>query len=357
MDGMPVIRPQPIFHPPHGTIVRHPMPMAPGTRLVPCESPVPIGESELGAGGVSVVLVSDYAAGGPKAWADIRTAVEALSHQELDVPVEFLLVESQCFRSDLPTELASTLPGLRLYFVEEYASYALKNEGVRRASGEFVAILDADCIPEPSWLRRLIATLRAHPEAAAVSGKTLYPGLDFSSRVCALLARSYIDPGHAGSTRFIAVNNCAFRRAAYQSHPLPTGIGTFSSRIQSEALLHDGSDLLFDPHIQVTHNFEGWRMEADARRNAGHGTIATRLQDTKLPWSRLARLGPMSIPVILAGKILDSWKDCVRCGRSYGIQWFQLPAALAISIGVHLLEVPGMLNAYMHLDVKKSSFR
>lgn len=307
--------------------------------------------------GVSVVVVSDYAAGGAKAWDDIRTALAALARQDFSEPVEFLLVESERFRSELPQDLTLMLPGLKIQFVPDYSSYALKNEAVRMASHEYVAILDADCIPEPSWLRRLIATLRDHPTAAAVSGKTVYPDEAFSSRVCALLARSYLDPGCAGRTRFIAINSCAFRRQAYHSHPLPTDIGTFSSRLQSEALLQDGWDLLFDPEIRVTHDFEGWRMETDVRRNAGHGTVATRLKDVTLPWARLARLGPVSIPLILAGKVLDSWQDCVRCGPAYGIRWWQLPAAMFVSIAVHLLEVPGMLRAYQRSVLDGSFFR
>jgi len=309
---------------------------------------------------VSVAIVSDYAAGGAKGWDDIRTAVAALARQDFAEAVEFLLVESERFRSGLTPDLTSTLPDLKVHFVQDYASYALKNEAVRLASGEYVAILDADCIPEPSWLRRLIGTLRGHPRAAAVSGRTVYPGETFSSRVCALLARSYLDPGFeggSGRTRFIAINSCAFRRKAYQCHPLPTDIGTFSSRLQSEALLHDGWDLLFDPEVRVIHDFEGWGMEADVRRNAGHGTVATRLKDSTLPWARLARLGPVSIPVILAGKIFDSWKDCVRCGPVYGIRWWQLPASLCVSIAVHMLEIPGMWRAYEGKILRSSFFR
>ena len=311
---------------------------------------------EQGAG-VSVIVVSDYAAGGTKGWDDIRTAVAALAKQDFGEPAEFLLVESERFRSEFPSELTSALPELKIHFLPDFTSYALKNEAVRMASGEYVAILDADCIPEPSWLRRLIGTLRSHSKAAAVSGKTIYPNQTFSSRVCALLARSYLDPGFAGRTRFIAINTCAFRREAYLSHPLPTDIGTFSSALQSEALLRDNWDLLFDPDIQVIHDFEGWGMEADVRRNAGHGTIATRLKEPAMPWARLVRLGPGSIPVILAGKIFNSWKDCVRSGRSYGIRWSQLPAAMFISIAVHLLEVPGMLQAYRGRWLKSSFFR
>lgn len=306
---------------------------------------------------VSVILVCDHSAGLPKGWADIRAALTALSRQDFDEPAEFFLFESDCHRDQIPADLNSILPSLQVRLVAEYSANALKNAAVRATSAEIIAILDADCAPDPSWLTCLIKALRAHPEAAAVSGRTVYPQQSFSVKVCALLARAYLDPGHAGLTNFIAPNNCGFRRAAYYSHPLPTTMGTFSSRTQSEALLRDGWELWFDPQMQVIHDFEGWHMESDLRRNAGHGTIITRLRDPALPWAKLAQLGRCSIPVILAGKILNSWRDCVRCGRSYGLRWFQVPAAMLLSIGIHLLEYPGMLRAYRGTGLGESLFR
>lgn len=306
---------------------------------------------------ISVVIVSDYAAGGPLAARDMRTAISALAQQDLDETAEFLLIESECFRDDLPADLASILPSIQTLFFQETESYPLKNHGVAAAAAEFVAILDADCIPDPTWLRRLLNVLRENASIAAVSGKTVYPNSSFSARVCALLARSYIDPGHAGTTHFIAINNCAFRRSAYVAHPLPTGIGTFSSRVQSEMLVRDGWTLWFDPAIVVVHDFEGWTMEADLRRNAGHGTVVTRLRDSSLPYAGLVRLGPVSIPVILAGKIIDSWRDCMRCGPQYGVSWPNIPVAMFLSIGIHALEIPGMLQAFRHPRLRQSFFR
>ena len=329
--------------------------VAQGKRVLDCALVSTVPARPLPA--VSVILVSDHSAGQPKGWADIRTALTALSRQDFDETAEFLYFESECYRDQIPLDLNSVLPSLQTHVVAEYSSYALKNAAVQAASAEIVAILDADCTPDPSWLARLTKALRAHPDAAAVSGKTVYPQQTFSVRVCALLARAYLDPGHAGPTHFIAINNCAFRRAAYCSHLLPTTMGTFTSRIQSEALLRDGWELWFDPLIQATHDFEGWAMEADLRRNAGHGTIITRLRDPTIPWAKLARLGRLSIPVILAGKIFDSWRDCVRCGSFYGVRRFQLPAAMLLSVGIHLLEYPGMWLAYDGSGLKRSFFR
>lgn len=38
------------------------------------------------------------------------------------------------------------------------SSYRARNRGVSDATGEFVAFLDADCIPSPTWLERLVRT-------------------------------------------------------------------------------------------------------------------------------------------------------------------------------------------------------
>jgi len=306
---------------------------------------------------VSVLIVSDYAAGGPEGWKDIRTALTAVAQQDFEEPVEYLLCESERFRADVPADLRAILPALEILFFPDYASYAVKNQGVRAARGEYVALLDADCVPKRSWLRGLVANLRSNDRAGVVSGRTTYAGDSLFERVCALLGRSYLDSGRRGPTRFIAINNCAFRREAYLECPLPTGLGTFSARIQSEALARAGWRLLFDPEIEVTHDFEGWSMEADFRRNSGHGTIRTRLEDPNLPHAWLARIGRLGIVPILGGKIFNSWRDCLRCGRYYRVRWFEVPLAALLTVVVHLLEIPGMLQAYRGGGLRASSFR
>src|SRR5256885_670090 len=124
-------------------------------------SAVPIGSQPA----VSVILVSDYAAGDSKSWADLRVALAALSRQDFDEPAEFLLFESERFRDQVPADLTSIVPSLQVHFLADDSSNALKNAAVRTASAEIVAILDADCIPDPSWLRLFTNALRTHPRA------------------------------------------------------------------------------------------------------------------------------------------------------------------------------------------------
>jgi hypothetical protein len=303
---------------------------------------------------ISVVIVSDYAAGSEGEWTDLRKCLAALARQDLQEPAEFILCESEASRPILPTDLTAILPALTIMFVNENLSYELKNAGAAAASCEYIAMLDADCVPRPDWLRMLLDSLRRHPHAAAISGKTTYPGRSLFIRAAALLSRAYTDPGGNRPARFVAENNAAYRRSAYLSHPLA---GIFAAHVQAERLRRAGHVLCYDARAIVEHDFEGWSMEKDLRRNRGHSTVKTRLLDASLPYAWLVRCGALGIAPIIVWKILNSWRDCLRCGRSYGIEWYELPIVMAAAASVCLLEIPGMLTAFRGRGPGRTCFR
>ena len=306
---------------------------------------------------VSVILVSDYAAGGNKGWNDLRHCLAALARQDCAEPAEFILSENTQFADAIPPDLRDLLPSLRLVTLPNAGSYALKNYGVAQASADLVAILDADCSPAHNWLTNLIAAFRTHPEAAAISGRTTYEGRTLWERTLALLSRSYLDTVQEGTAQFISNNNAGWKRSVYLEHPLPTDAGPFAARIQSESVRREGGTLRFDPSIRVVHEFEGWGMEADIRRNTGFGTVITRLRDPRLPYARLIRMGRAAIPVIAAGKTWNAWRDCFRCWRVYGVRVHELPLALVLAPLLIGLETPGMWAAYGHGGITDSSYR
>ncbi|MCY7303213.1 MAG: hypothetical protein LH654_09305 [Thermoleophilia bacterium] len=47
----------------------------------------------------------------------------------------------------------------------------------------------------------------------------------------------------------------------------------------------------------------------------------------------------------------------LRCGKHYRVTGPALPAAMVLSILLHLLEVPGMLQAYRRARLEGSAFR
>jgi len=190
-----------------------------------------------------------------------------------------------------------------------------------------------------------------------VSSRTLYPGRTMMERILCLLSRAYLDPGRKGVTRFISGNAAGFRRKVCQAHPLPEGLGAFSSRIQSEAIQRDGGVFFFDPGMTVVHDFEGWPMERDLRRNHGYCTVITRLEDERLPYASMIRIGVPAIPFITFGKMLDSFRDCLRCWSHYGLHFYEVPVALGLIVVTHILEVPGMLAAYRNSPVGETAWR
>lgn len=310
---------------------------------------------------VTVLVVSDYAGGQDKAWADIRTTLGALANQDFDGSIETILVESSAVAETLPTDLSRELSGLRVELIQVSenfgSSYLLKNRGVELARADFVAVLDADCVPDTGWLRAAIEAIEARPNAAAVSGQTVYEGRTLSERALGVLSRAYIDRRGRGLTRFVSNNNVVFRRSVYLEHPLPTEGGPFAARLQSEALLRAGYQLAFEPAMRVTHDFEGWAMERDIRRNIGWATIKVRQIDPSMPQAWALRSGPLAVLLFFVGHVLESCWHVLRVGGHYDLPWYERPAAMALAFYVHALEIGGMRAAMAGRGVGPTAYR
>lgn len=306
---------------------------------------------------ISVIVVSDYAGGGEKSWNDLRGTLTALTQQDATVNAEWLLCENKACAKSMPDDFSRILPNLKRVLSAAKGSYELKNAGVRAATSNIVAILDADCLPASDWLGKGLAAMKAMPKVAVISGRTIYPAGGLTERILSLLSRSYVDRGVSGPTRFISNNNSIWRRDVYLKNLLPSGLGPFAGRIQSESIMRAGYHLWFDPSIRVVHNFEGWPMESDIRRNTGYGTIIARLHDPFMPQAWLTKFGVASIPVFVGGKILNSWRDCVRCASVFGVKWFQIPLVLLCSVVVHLMEIPGMWQAFRRKAILGTQYR
>jgi len=72
--------------------------------------------------------------------------------------------------NDGTPDIVSNYPATLLYERHIQTSYAARNRGIRHASGEIVAFVDADCIAAPNWLRALVQPF-AKSTVAGVAGK------------------------------------------------------------------------------------------------------------------------------------------------------------------------------------------
>lgn len=236
-------------------------------------------------------------------------------------------------------------------------AYELKNAGVRRARAPIVAVIDADCVPMAGWLRAALEGFRAHPDAAAVSGRTVYRGRIALERILSLITRSLPTDGEAAATQRIAANNVAYAREVYLRHPLTLEAGTWSSRLQNEAILRSGGRLYFEPRMEVVHDHAGWSMEWDIRRNLGRSLVTTRQVDPLQPYAWVLKFGYAAVPIFVLGQTLLTARRCCLWHRYYGVRWYEIPVALVLALATHLMEVPGIIQALRGQAVGATQFR
>jgi len=290
----------------------------------------------------SVVVVIDYKAGGAGTWNELRLTLQALAKQDYDGDVDFLLVEPAESKNSVPDDLAKSLPALRIVYTEGTTSYDLKNAGIEAAYADFVVILDADCVPHEHWLSAVMAHHAAHPDAAVISGKTLYRAEGLLPRIFALIDRSYVDCGGPGTTKTISNNNAAFRKDAMLAFPLRNELGPFGSKQQSVEMLAAGKELRFEPEMIAYHGYGGWPMQKHARHYTGFSMTRHRQLNEDATHAWMFKLGTLGLPFIFLMSIVGTWKNCLKRASGYGIRWFEVPVAMLVAIRVHLMEISGV---------------
>lgn len=89
---------------------------------------------------------------------------------------------------------------------------AARNRGLSRAQGEWVAMTDDDCIPEPDWLSQQMAFVEGHPDVAGVGGKVVAHGSHIISRYIDWTRVMLPGVGMAGQVQYLVTANAMFRR-------------------------------------------------------------------------------------------------------------------------------------------------
>lgn len=306
---------------------------------------------------VSVLVVADYESGTAASWEELRRTLAALAVQDCDVPFEVLLCENDSLAPTMPDDIPGMVAGMRVVRDAATTSNGLKNAAARAARAPLLAIIDADVVPARDWLRHLVAAIERDRRIAVVSGRSLHLADGFLPRALALIERGYVDGGHAGPTIFLASHACLYRREWYLAHPCHENEGPFSSRLQSEAIRRAGGRLYFEPAARSFHIYAGLAAQADIARNAGYGTIVTRLRDRRLPYAWLTHLGRLGLPLFIGGKTYTGLVNCLRLYRHYGIRPYELPGLLAIAVALHCLEARGMWVALQGRTLAGTAYR
>ena len=104
-----------------------------------------------------------------------RRCLDAIPADPPATPFEIVVVDDAS-TDETPALLAERSGAVRTLRREQNGGFATAcNDGAAAAQGELLVFLNNDTEPHPGWLDALVAHADAHPEAAAVGAKLLFP--------------------------------------------------------------------------------------------------------------------------------------------------------------------------------------
>ncbi|MCD6328123.1 exopolysaccharide biosynthesis polyprenyl glycosylphosphotransferase [bacterium] len=155
--------------------------------------------------------------------ATIAECLEALASQ--DVPHhEFEVIIVDDGSTDDTSRIVERFD-VRYIYQSNRGPAVARNNGVAHARGEIILFTDADCVPEPNWLREMVNPLVQDHDVAAVKGAyrtrqksftAVFAQAEFEERFKRLARRRYID--------FVDTYSAAFRKEVFEA------VGGFNPR-------------------------------------------------------------------------------------------------------------------------------
>jgi len=255
----------------------------------------------------------------------LERCVEALLAQQDAPQYEVVLVDNGS--TDGSGGLARRFP-VRVLTEPARGSYRARNTGVAAATGRILAFTDGDCVPEPGWLRTLVAPLD-DPHVDLVLGGRLHTRDSAGLR----LLTAY-DTARMGRTLAVArpedyyggTNNLAVRRSVFDA------VGPFEEIdrradalfVKQVARVRGPAAVSFVPEARIRH-LEISRVRDVYRKKFTYGRSAQRtrararvgglpLRDRIELWRETAAFRERpALLVLLAGGAL-----CWSCGRVAG---------------------------------------
>lgn len=163
----------------------------------------------------------------------LRRCLEALTQQSYPAAAyEVLVVDNSGEEpsSDSLVKLIADFPGTVLLREPQPGSYAARNRGLVHAQGDIIALTDADCIPDRTWLAEGVQALTDNTGLAMLGGQVvLFPEntdrLTLTERLelaTGFPQRTYIEQHHFSATANLFAQRWVFDR-----------VGLFDSRFLS----------------------------------------------------------------------------------------------------------------------------
>jgi glycosyltransferase involved in cell wall biosynthesis len=212
----------------------------------------------------------------------IEECLAAVCRQEIPEPYEVIVVDNGS--SDLTTLIASKF---RCKIITEPRPGQLiaKRAGVDAARGSIVAILDADCIPNVTWLANIYAAMNViEHKPTAVTCCYRYIDLPWWGYAFVSITRLIFVSGSRlmfGTLRFVIGGNVAFlREALVRMGGYPTSGGIAETELGLAEKLRSQGTIRYLPSMMV------WSSARRFKRGIGSFLIDYKLKEYALPYLR-----------------------------------------------------------------------
>jgi GT2 family glycosyltransferase len=182
----------------------------------------------------------------------IKHSIEAALNQTI-APAEIIIVDDGS--ADETTRIAETYPVRIVRHERNRGLAAARNTGVTSAENELVASIDADCVPKPDWLERLLDVMDGKSVAGACGqlverNRTRLPDLWRSIH----MAQSH-GPDPLSDAPFVYGHGTVFRKSALAK------VGFYNEKLRtnaedvyvSEQLKKAGFTVVYQPTAVVEH--------------------------------------------------------------------------------------------------------
>jgi len=212
----------------------------------------------------------------------IEECLAAVCGQEIQAPYEVIVVDNNS--SDLTAIVASRFP-CRVVTEPRHGQLMAKSSGVEAARGAIVAILDADCIPDVTWLANVHAAMNATAhKPMAVTCCYRYGALPWWGYTFVLISRLIFVSGSRvlfGTLPFVIGGNVAFRRDALHCEGgYPTSGGIAETELGLAGKLGRRGAVRYLPSMMV------WSSARQFHRGFGSFLLDYKLKEYVLPYLR-----------------------------------------------------------------------
>jgi glycosyltransferase involved in cell wall biosynthesis len=297
---------------------------------------------------VETITAREHDGHGPLIDAIAPTLAALLAQRPALAPVEHLVVLDDACAEDAAV-LAARFPSVRVVTARASNYFAAKNAGVEAASGDIVALIDGDCLPEPDWLAQLTHALA--PGIDVVAGRTRYEGGSLAARTFSVPDFAHVLATGDGASGF-NINNVAYRREVYLAEPLDERIrrngGCF---FQYHALRRRGAHIAYAPDAVVSHGLDvgglGFVRKHFDRGYDGTGVYRLDARRVLRGSGLVQRFGPLALVALAARRVGTDWVRLTRHRRQMQVPTLALPYYFSVATLTRGIELTGALAAWL----------